>query len=81
VRWLHRQGRPAGEAGALVAALGETALPDGPGHVYLAGEARVVLALRDALQERGLAPEQISAKAYWGRGRANASHGEPAREG
>ena len=25
--------------------------------------------------------EQVSAKAYWGRGKANAQHGEPAREG
>jgi len=40
-----------------------------------------VLRLRKALAARGLAPEQISPKAYWGRGRANASHGEPAKDG
>src|SRR5262245_59628613 len=78
--WLHRRGRPAGDAAALVAAIGATALPDCRGHAYLAGEAKVVLALRDAVQARGLAPEQVSPKAYWGRGRANAAHGEPAKD-
>jgi len=39
-----------------------------------------VLALREALAARGMAAGQISAKAYWGRGRANAEHGEPARD-
>ena len=80
VTWLHRQGRPAGDAAALVAAVATTALPDGRGHVYLAGEAKVVLALREAVQARTLAPEQVSPKAYWGRGRANAAHGEPPKD-
>jgi len=80
VTWLHRQGPPAGDAAALEAAVGEVALPAGHGHAYLAGEAKVVLALRDAVRARGLAPEQVSPKAYWGRGRANAAHGEPAKD-
>lgn len=78
--WLHQEGRPAGDPSALVAAATAVALPAGHGHVYLAGEAGVVLALREALAARGIAPEQISPKAYWGLGRANAPHGEPARE-
>jgi NADPH-dependent ferric siderophore reductase len=81
VTWLHRDGGPAGDPAALVAAAAAVTLPPGRGHAYLAGEATVVLRLREALAARGLAPEQISPKAYWGRGRANASHGEPAREG
>src|SRR5215831_8862645 len=80
VTWLHRDG-PAGDPAALVAAADAVALPPGRGHAYLAGEATVVLRLRETLAARGLAPEQISPKAYWGRGRANASHGEPARDG
>jgi len=80
VTWLHRDGGPAGAPAALVAAAGAVALPPGRGHAYLAGEATVVLRLREALAARGLAPEQISPKAYWGRGRANASHGEPAKD-
>jgi len=81
VAWLHRDGRPAGDPAALVEAAGTVALPPGRGHAYLAGEATVVLRLREALAARGLAAEQISPKAYWGRGRANASHGEPAKDG
>ena len=81
VTWLHRDGGPAGDPAALVAAAAAVTLPPGRGHAYLAGEATVVLRLRETLAARGLAPEQISPKAYWGRGRANASHGEPAREG
>lgn len=79
--WLHLLGRPAGDPAALVTAAARVALPPGEGHAYVAGEARVVLALREALLARGLAPEQISPKAYWGRGRANAAHGEPGKDG
>jgi len=81
VAWLHRDGRPAGDPAALAEAAATVALPPGRGHAYLAGEATVVLRLREALAARGLAPEQISPKAYWGRGRANASHGEPPKDG
>jgi hypothetical protein len=40
----------------------------------------VVLRLREILASRGFPPDQMSPKAYWGRGRANAGHGEPARD-
>jgi len=79
--WLPRRGRPAGEADALVSAASAVTIPAGRPHAYLLGEARVVLALRQVLQDRGLEPERISPKAYWGRGKGNASHGEPARGG
>ncbi len=71
----------AGDPETLAAALQAAELPPGTGHVYLFGEARVVLALREVLAARGVPGEQVSAKAYWGRGKANAQHGEPAREG
>lgn len=80
VSWLHRGSSPAGEPSALAAAAAEVPLPAGTGHAYLAGEARVVLALREVLTGRGLAAGQLSPKAYWGRGRGNADHGEPARD-
>jgi NADPH-dependent ferric siderophore reductase len=79
--WLHRRGRPAGQPDALVSAASAVTIPVGRPHAYLLGEARVVLALRQVLQQRGLKPERISPKAYWGRGKANASHGEPGRDG
>jgi NADPH-dependent ferric siderophore reductase len=78
--WLHRLSRPAGDPDALVAEAAEIELLPGSGQAYLLGEAKVVLALREALVRRGLPPDQMSPKAYWGRGRANAGHGEPARD-
>jgi NADPH-dependent ferric siderophore reductase len=80
VSWLHRLGGPAGDPAALAAEAAEVELPPGSGHAYLLGEARVVSALRDVLAGRGLGPDQVSPKAYWGRGRANAGHGEPAND-
>jgi NADPH-dependent ferric siderophore reductase len=80
LRWLPRHGGPAGQAEALAAAAADVPLPAGHGHAYLLGEARVVSRLRDVMADRGLAASQVSPKAYWGRGRANASHGEPAKD-
>jgi NADPH-dependent ferric siderophore reductase len=80
VRWLYRQGRPAGDPSALADAVAGVPLPSGAGHAYLAGEARLVLALREVLAARGMTAEQVSPKAYWGLGRANAAHGEPAKD-
>jgi NADPH-dependent ferric siderophore reductase len=82
VSWLHRLDRPAGDpvSSVLVAEAAEVELPPGNGHAYLLGEASVVLALREQLTARGLPPDQMSPKAYWGRGRANGGHGEPARD-
>jgi NADPH-dependent ferric siderophore reductase len=79
--WLHRDGARAGESHAILAAVQDLPLPDGTGHAYVFGEAGVVNAVRDALAVRGLAADQMSPKAYWGRGRANASHGEPLKAG
>jgi NADPH-dependent ferric siderophore reductase len=80
VSWLHRLRRPAGDPAALAAEAQEIELPPGDGHAYLLGEARVVLRLREILAARGLSEAQMSPKAYWGRGRANAGHGEPGRD-
>lgn len=82
ISWLHRLERPAGDpwSSMLVAEAAEVELPPGNGHAYLLGEASVVLTLRERLTARGLPSDQMSPKAYWGRGRANAEHGEPARD-
>src|SRR5712692_985693 len=76
--WLHRLGAPAGQADLLAAEAEQVELPSGRGQAYVFGEASVVLRIREVLADRGLSAEQVSAKAYWGRGRANAGHGEPA---
>ena len=80
VIWVHRDGRPAGDPSGLASAALEVPLPPQAGHAYLAGEARLVLTLREALAARGLDGDQVSPKAYWGLGKANAAHGEPARD-
>ena len=77
--WLHRLGGKAGDPALLAREAAEVELPRGAGHVYLFGEAAVVLRLREILGSRGVAADQVSPKAYWGRGRANAGHGEPAK--
>jgi len=65
---------PAGDPSALAAEAAEVELPPGRGHGYLFGEAMVVSRLRRSW------PSEGSPKAYWGRGRANASHGELAQD-
>ena len=75
--WLHRGGRPAGDPAALLAMVEQADLPSEAAHAYVFGEASVVRTVADALKGRGL---PVSPKAYWGRGRANASHGEPLKD-
>jgi len=77
VAWQYEQGAPAVAAAGLRETLSEAALPDGRGHAYLAGEVALVLALKAELLGRGWRADQISAKAYWNRGRPNADRGEP----
>jgi NADPH-dependent ferric siderophore reductase len=75
VTWRYESAHQAPDG--LVAAVSAAGLsPDG-GHAYLAGEVALVSALKSALLARGWTAEQVSAKAYWNRGRANAGHGEP----
>ena len=79
--WLHRLSADAGAPALLSAEAAEIELPPGNGHAYLFGEASVVFRLREILTARGLRQDQISPKAYWGRGRGNAGHGEPPKDG
>jgi len=76
IAWHYELAEPKEDAG-LTAALAGGALPPGRGHAYLAGEVALVTALKATLLARGWSPDDISAKAYWNRGRANAGHGEP----
>jgi NADPH-dependent ferric siderophore reductase len=82
LRWLHRNGQSVpGDQEPLLDALATMTLPEGIGHVYVAGEVHVVRAIQSALFERGCSADQLSAKPYWRRGLANAEHGEPMKEG
>ncbi len=76
ITWHYELPARSGDAG-VTATLAGAALPRGRGHAYLAGEVALVTALKATLLSRGWSADDISAKAYWNRGRANAGHGEP----
>jgi NADPH-dependent ferric siderophore reductase len=76
--WLYRGDVPAIRSTMLVEAMTAAELPEGRGHVYIAGEVQIVSAVLRAALARGLAIEQVSPKAYWGRGKVNENNGEPA---
>jgi NADPH-dependent ferric siderophore reductase len=77
VSWLYRGDTPAVRSTMLAEAMTTAELPAGRGHVYIAGEVQIVNAVLRAALARGLAADQVSAKAYWGRGKANENNGEP----
>ncbi|MCF3961563.1 siderophore-interacting protein [Streptomyces fuscigenes] len=64
VTWLHRGGRPVGEA--VVAAVRELDFPSGDVHAFVHGEAAFVKELRRHLrQERQVPRERLSISGYW----------------
>ncbi len=65
LRYVHRDGASAADPARLVGALAGVELGDGEGHAYLAGELRVVTAIRVSLLDRGLDASRIAAKSYW----------------
>jgi NADPH-dependent ferric siderophore reductase len=77
VQFVERGNRPAGRALALLDALDVVDFPPESRHAYVAGEHHVVGEIRKQLAERGFAPTEVSRKAYWRMGQANAEHGEP----
>lgn len=79
VEWLHRGTTSIDEARLLEDAAQRIELPSGAAslHVYIAGEVYRVRGVQTALAARGVSAEQMSPKAYWGRGGANAARGEP----
>ncbi|GAA0944507.1 siderophore-interacting protein [Nonomuraea longicatena] len=67
VTWLHRRGRPCGQA--LVEAVRALDFPDGVPHAFVHGEAGCVRELRRYLRvERGIPLERLSISGYWRRG-------------
>jgi NADPH-dependent ferric siderophore reductase len=77
VTWLYRGDTPAIESTMLVDAMTTAELPEGRGHIYIAGEVQIINAVVRAALARGLQADQLSPKAYWGRGKANENNGEP----
>ncbi|MEU6059510.1 siderophore-interacting protein [Streptomyces sp. NPDC047097] len=64
VRWLHRAGRPVGDA--LVEAVTALDFPAGAVHAFVHGEAAFVKELRRHLRlERGIGRDRLSISGYW----------------
>jgi NADPH-dependent ferric siderophore reductase len=78
--FVDRQGRELSDPAGLLGGLAAFALPPDLGHAYVFGEFHVTRVVQAALLDRGLAPEQISHKAFWRAGLSNADHGEPVKE-
>lgn len=69
IHWVHRNGRPAGEAEGLLQALAQLDAPVGDYHCWVALEASAAKALRAALVDQYAAhPKWTKAAAYWKRG-------------
>jgi NADPH-dependent ferric siderophore reductase len=72
--WVHRESSKAADPSALLGALAELTLPDGPGFVWIAAETGVARTLRSHMIEvRSHSPEWIKAAGYWADGRADSS--------
>lgn len=68
VRWVHRDGRPAGTGSALLDAVRAAEFPAGRVFAWVAGEASAVRALRRHLVgERGVDKRQVAFTGYWRR--------------
>jgi NADPH-dependent ferric siderophore reductase len=65
VRWLTRDGRPAGTPDRLLDALAEFGPATGPGYAYVLGESRSIVTVRDELARFGLSRSEVYAKGYW----------------
>ena len=65
VRWLTRDGRPAGTPELLLGGLEHVRPGAGPGYAYLLGESRAIVTVRDELARFGLSRSEVYAKGYW----------------
>jgi len=79
--WVHRGAAAPGTPDQLLPVVESLTLPDGPGHGYLLGETRSMVALRALLEARGLAHEAIFVKGYWNIGRPDRIAGRRPTEG
>ena len=78
VRWVHRNGAPAGTTTVLEDAVRALELPSGAGFVRAHGEATTLRGIRRHLiHERGIDPAWMSVSGHWKRGVAGHDHHEP----
>lgn len=79
VHWLHRGAAAPGSPDLLVPFVAALHWPDGTGHGYLMGETRSMVALRAALERRGMPHDAIFVKGYWNIARPDRIAGHPPR--
>ncbi|WP_430297194.1 siderophore-interacting protein [Sinomonas sp. B1-1] len=70
VRWLSREGFPAGETLVLAEAVAESTWPEGIPHVFAHGERGAMKELRAVFKQREVPRERLSLSGYWALGRA-----------
>ncbi|WP_077490789.1 siderophore-interacting protein [Sinomonas mesophila] len=70
VRWLSREGFPAGETLVLAEAVAEATWLPGTPNVFAHGERGAMKELRAIFKERGIPREKLSLSGYWALGRA-----------
>ena len=70
VRWLSREGFPAGETLILAEAVAGAEWLPGIPHVFAHGERGAMKELRAVFKERGVPREKLSLSGYWAHGRA-----------
>ncbi len=71
VSWVHRPVEASGDATALLDAIDANPFPDGDGFVWIAAEAGVAKAVREAILSRGHPQTQLKAAGYWTAGAAD----------
>lgn len=70
LRWLSREGYPAGETLILAEAVAGAEWLPGTPHVFAHGERGAMKELRAVFKERGVPREKLSLSGYWAHGRA-----------
>jgi len=78
-RWVHRGEHPPGTADLLLPAVDELDLCVADVRAYLLGETRTMVALRAALEARGVDHDAIFVKGYWNIARPDRIAGRPPR--
>ena len=76
VRWVHRGDAAPGSPDLLAAALDALDVPAGTA-AYLMGESRAMVALRAAVEARGVDHDAVFVKGYWNIGRPDRLAGRP----
>ena len=73
ITWVHRPLAEAADPRAILRALAGLTLPDGEGFVWIAAEASVARAAREALLAAGHPLQRMKARGYWVSGEADST--------